>query len=117
MAYFMINDVDFSNYVNELSITESANYNAQTNARGNTTVDYINSKRTIDVGIIPLNDTVMKQLQTALSEFSMTIKVRSPKTNELEAINCILPKNGVQYYTIQVNKVLYQAFSITFSEL
>ena len=54
MAYFKINDIDFSDYVNELKINKSANYNVQTNAAGDSVVDYINKKRTIEVGIIPL---------------------------------------------------------------
>lgn len=55
MAYFKIGDVDFSLYVNSLKVSKTANYSAQTNAAGDTVVDYINSKRTIEVGIIPLN--------------------------------------------------------------
>jgi hypothetical protein len=56
MAYFKIGEIDFSPYVNSLKINKSANYNAQTNAAGNTVVDYINSKRTIEVGIIPVDN-------------------------------------------------------------
>lgn len=62
MAYFKINGVDYSMYVKELKINKNVNYNAQTNAAGNTVVDFINAKRTIEVGIIPLNDSVMAQL-------------------------------------------------------
>ena len=55
MAYFKIGDVDFSPYVNSLKVNKRAIYNSQVNAAGNSIVDYINSKRTIEVGIIPLN--------------------------------------------------------------
>ena len=44
MTYFKINNVDYSMYVNSLEITINTNYNAQTNAAGNTVVDYINQK-------------------------------------------------------------------------
>ena len=39
MAYFKINDIDFSDYVSELKVNKSANYNVQTNAAGDSVVD------------------------------------------------------------------------------
>ena len=47
MAYFKIGTTDYSKYVNALKVDRGANYNAQTNAAGDTVVDYINHKRTI----------------------------------------------------------------------
>ena len=118
MAYFKIDDVDFSMYVNQLKINKSNVYNAQTNAAGDTVVDYINAKREIEVGIIPLNSTVMAQLQTAIDAFNVSISFRNPKTNALETnVNCIIPQNGIEYYTIQANKVMYKAFTLKFIEL
>jgi hypothetical protein len=118
MAYFKINNVDYSMYVNQLKVNKSSVYNAQTNAAGNTVVDYINSKREIEVGIIPLNDTAMQQLQTAIDAFNVSISFRNPKTNALEEnINCIIPENGIEYYTIQADKVMYNAFTLKFIEL
>lgn len=118
MAYFKIDGVDYSTYVNGLTINKVVNYNAQSNAAGNTVVDYINAKRTIEVGIIPLNDTAMAQLQTAIDAFGVSISFRNPKTNELEEdIGCIIPENNVSYYTIQVGKVMYKALTLKFIEL
>lgn len=118
MAYFKIGNTDYSKYVNALSISKSANYNAQMNAAGDTVVDYINHKRIITVGIIPLNDTVMAQLQTDLDAFSVSISFKNPMTNALEEnVACIVPVDEVKYYTIQANKVLFNAFEIKFIEL
>lgn len=118
MAYFKINNVDFSKYVNKLEISKTANYNAQTNAAGNTVVDYINSKRTIQVGIIPLDSVAMGELLAAIDAFNVNISFRNPKTNALEEnINCIIPSEAVNYYTIQQDKVLFNAFSLEFIEL
>lgn len=118
MAYLKINGTDYSMYVNELTIKETANYNAQVNAAGNSVVDYINKKRNISVGIIPLDDTVMAKLQQDLEIFNVSISFRNPKTNELEEnVNCIIPDTEVDYYTIQVNKVMYNAFKLNFIEL
>ena len=118
MAYFKIGNNDYSAYVKSLNISKEANYNAQTNAAGDTVVDYINHKREIEVGIIPLDDAVMSRLQTDLDKFNVSISFRNPKTNALEEnVNCIVPESEVEYYTIQVGRVLYKEFEITFIEL
>lgn len=117
MAYFKINDVDFSMYVNQLKVNKNAVYNSQVNAAGDSVVDYINSKRQIEVGIIPLNDTAMAELETVIDDFNVSISFRNPKTNALETINCIIPSENIEYYTIQADKVMYNAFTLTFIEL
>lgn len=118
MAYFKINGVDYSMYVNELKVKKAANYNSQTNAAGDTVVDYINSKRQIEVGIIPLNSAAMVELLTAVDGFNVSISFRNPLTGALEdGVNCVITDNEVEYYTIQIDKVMYKAFSLTFTEL
>ena len=118
MAYFKINGVDYSMYVNKLNVRKSAVYNSQTNAAGDTVCDYINSKRTIEVGIIPLKDSDMSKLLTAVDGFNMAISYRNPITNELaENVNCIITDTEIEYYTIQVNNVMYNELTLTFEEL
>lgn len=114
---FGINHVAFGHCVNQLKVNKQTNYNAQVNAGGNTVVDFINYKRTIEVGIIPLDSATMIALQEAISNFNVTIDFRNPETGAVESINCIIPSNNVEYYTIQDNKVLYKAFTLTFVEL
>lgn len=118
MAYFKIGNTDFSPFVNSLKVTNAHTYNSQTNAAGDTVVDYINTKRTIEVGIIPLTDTNMATLLAAVNAFSVTISFRNPQTNQLEeGVSCIIPDNDVEYYTIQADKVMYEALTLTFTEL
>ena len=118
MSYFKIDGKDYSLCVNELKIKKNFNYNAQTNANGDTVVDKINSKREIEVGIIPLDEKTMMALQLAINAFSVSISFRNPMTNEVEEdVPCIIPSNGVEYYTIQAGKVMFKAFSLTFQEL
>jgi hypothetical protein len=101
MAYFKINGVDYSMYVNELKVNRVANYTAQTNAAGNSVVDYINAKREIEVGIIPVDATAMISLQNAINAFNVSISFLNPQTNTLEEnVNCIIPTSNVEYYTI-----------------
>ena len=118
MTYFKIGDKDYSMYVNELNISTDTNYNAQTNAAGDTVVDYINKKRSIEVGIIPLNDAVMADLQADIEAFNVSISYLNPNTKLLEEnVNCIIPSNKVEYYTIQINKVMFKGLTLTFTEL
>ena len=118
MAYFKINGKDFSHLVSALRVSREAKYNAQTNAAGNTVVDYINSKREIEVEIIPLDSVKMIEIQAELSQFEVSISFRNPITGSMEEnIACIIPDDEIEYYTIQTNKVLYKALKLTFSEL
>lgn len=118
MAYFKINNTDFSMYVNKLQVGTEHFYKSMTNAAGNTLVKYVNSKRTFEVGIIPLDDAAMKKLLTEVDKFNVSISYRDPETNALvENVNCIIPNHLVEYYTIQVGKVSYKAFSLQIKEL
>lgn len=118
MAYFKIGAVDFSTCVSKLHVARAANYNAQTNAAGNTVVDLINHKRTIEVGIIPLEGEAMQALLSAIEGFNVSVTFLNPSTGALEEnVNCIIPESNVDYYTIQANKVMFTAFTLKFVEL
>lgn len=105
-------------YVNQLKVNKAAHYNAQTNAAGNTVVDYINSKRTIEVGIIPLDKVAMMELMAAVDTFNVSITFLNPNTGMLEeGVNCIIPSSNIEYYTIQINNVMFKALSLQIIEL
>ena len=118
MAYFKIGTNDYSRICNSLVITHDANYTAQTNASGNTVVDYINTKRTIEVGIIPLDINTMTALLSDVKQFDVNISFLNPQTGSLEKdVHCMIPSHAVEYYTIQANNVSLKAFTLTFTEL
>ena len=119
MAYFFkINGHDYSMYVNKLMIGKEHNYKSMTTAAGNTLVKYVNSKRTIEVGIIPLDNTAMKTLMADISKLQASISYLDPETNLMvENLKCIIPNNLVEYYTIQADKVMYKALSLQIKEL
>ena len=118
MAYFKINNNDYSKYVNALKVGTKYKYNAETNAAGDTVIDYINKKRVIEVGIIPLEDAAMSNLKADIEQFNVSVSFLNPDTKTLENnVNCIIPSNEVEYYTIQVGKVMYKAFTLQFEEL
>lgn len=119
MEYFEINGIDFSLYVNALKVSTAKNYTAQTNAAGDTVIDYINKKRIIEVGIIPLDSECMFNLLSAIGDnLSVNISFRNPNTADLEKdVVCMLPSDDIEYYTIQNNKVMYKEFTLQFTEL
>ena len=118
MTYFKIGDIDLSMYVNELNIETNHSYIAQTNANGDTVVDYINAKREIEVGIIPLDASAMVAIQQAIRDFNVNISFFNPVTNMLEEnVNCIIPSNEVEYYTIRAERTMFNAFKLKFEEL
>lgn len=118
MAYFKIGSNDYSAHTNGLKITTNTSYRAQTNAAGDTVVDNQKSKRTIEVGIIPLDNTTMKKLMADLSDFQVRLSFRNPNTDALESnVLCIIPSSEVEYYTIRADKVQFKAFNLTFTEL
>lgn len=116
--FFKINNNDYSQYVNKLLIGKEHQYKSMTTAAGNTIVKYVNSKRSIEVGIIPLDGEAMKNLLADVNQFQVSISYRDPETNELaEGVNCIIPNHLVEYYTIQADGVSYKAFSLQIKEL
>lgn len=118
MSYFKINGHDYSMYVNQLKVNKNAIYKSAVNAAGNTVVKYVATKRTFTVGIIPLEAADMATLQADISQFKVSISYRDPETNELvENVQCIIPINEVDYYTIQADKVMYKAFMLVITEL
>lgn len=117
-SYFKINDVDYSKYVESLKIKKSANYNAQTNAAGDTVVDYLNTKRQIEVGIITIDEADAKAILNACAAFNVSISYRDPATGALaESVNCIIPSTDVDYFTIRNDKVMLNDFKLKFTEL
>ena len=117
MAYFKINDTDLSEYVSGLKVSKAASYSAQTNAAGNTVVDFINSKRTVEVSFITVDDAKMKIIGPLIDNFNVSITYRDPSNGELETFAAYLPNKEIEYYTIRADKVLFKSFNITFSEL
>lgn len=119
MTFFKINDIDYSKFVSGLKISKKRTYNAQTNAAGNTVVDYINAKRTIEVEIIALEDCAgLKDLLVQADKFEVSLSYRDPKTGTMaEGVKCIIASNDIEYYTIQATNVRFDSFKLKFTEL
>lgn len=118
MEFLKLNGVDFGGMVNRLNVKTAHNYTAQTNAAGNTVVDRINAKRTIEVGFRPLNLEEMRRLQSQTSAFSVLVSFLDPATGALaQDVLCINAEAPTEYYTIQDGFVLFNEFTLEFQEL
>lgn len=119
MSYFKLNGHDYSMYVNALSIDTKHKYTARENASGNLMVKYITKKRNVNVGIIPLDETVLAQLVNDLDsgDFTKQITFLDPKTNTMQTINCIIPVHTIDYHMIRADRILTKAFTFTCEEL
>lgn len=118
MAYFKIGDADYSHIVSGLKVSKKTQYTSQTNAAGNTVVDLISKKRTIEVEVVSLVEADAQALLNAVEEFNVSISYREPTTGALEeGVNCIISSNDIEYYTIQTKNVRLKKFKLKFSEL
>lgn len=119
MSYFFkINDNDYSMYVNKLQIGTEHFYQQKSSANGADKITHKYKRRTIEVGIIPLNDIAMMRFLTDVDKFRVSVSYRDPSTNTLvENVTCIIPNHIVDYYTIQVGNVKYKAFTLQLKEV
>ena len=93
MTYFKLNNIDFSQYVTKLQVGTKHNYKQRTNASGNLMVKYINTKKVIQVGIIPLDEATLKSLVNEIDKFTVSISYLDLETVGLKTIICIVPEN------------------------
>lgn len=123
VAYFMLNNVEAYKYVNKLEIKYATNYTAQTNAAGDTVVDYINRKRKIVVGIIPIDAVVAEQILAEVAKFEVSLTFVNPETGRLEQnVKCIIPDSAISYYYIGDGRIgskntMLNGYTLEFTEL
>lgn len=117
MANLKIDGVDFSGMVNGLTVESAHNYNAETNAAGDTVVDYINSKVKVRAGFRALTADEMELLQEALEGFTVALQYRNPLTQTLREMVAIAPEIKADYYTTAGGRVLFNECTVEFIEL
>jgi hypothetical protein len=117
VAYLKINGHDYSQYVNKLTVIKDHNYTSRITSSGYMKIKYIAAKRTLEVGIIPLDQEAMQALLKDINGFEVSVEYRNPETGALETIpECIIASNTVDYYTIRADKTSYQAFNFKIQE-
>ena len=117
MAYFKINDVDFSQYVTKLKVGTKHKYKGKENSNGDLRVEKKSTKYVIEVGIIPLSDTATKSLLTEVNKFKVDVSFLNPGTNTLTTVTCYIPEHAQDYYTVRAGNTMLNAYSLTFTQL
>lgn len=118
MSYFKLNDIDFSMYVNRLKVVTTQNYESRISAKGNLIVKKRgNQKYVVEVGIIPLDATVVTSLLTEVHKLLVKISFLNPETNTIEDANCYIGEDSIEYYTINTSGTKLKAFTLVFTQL
>lgn len=119
MAYFKINGNDYSMFVNRLTVARQHNATTRESATGLLLVKRKGTTRILEVGIIPLDAATMVRFMVDINQPNVKVSFLDPLTNELvENMNCLIPTNLVEYYTIQgANNTKFKAFTLSIQEI
>lgn len=116
MAYFKLNNVDYSQYVSGLTVIDTKRQRKYDTPQG-TFIDYIGSKAEIRVKFVPMAPNVAAAILAA-GEDMCAIQYLDPKSNTMRTVeNCWLDEKSAHYYRIDGAKTLCDTFTLTFEEL
>ena len=121
MAYFKINNIDFSNFVSALKVGNEVLVSDASgrNANGDTVIDIVNRKYKVYVTFIPMNELQMSMLLAQVESYVVDIQFLNPKNNELTTIKTYIGTPEPEYYTIQPlpGKTQYKPMNLNFIQL
>jgi len=119
MAYFKINDVDFSSLVSGLKVGYETlvSDNSGRNAAGNTVVDVINEKVKLYVTLRHTMEDEMNSFLQAVEPFVVNATFLDPRTKALRTVRTYIGTPEPEYYTIQPGHTIYKPLSLNFIEL
>lgn len=119
MAYFKINNTDFSYIVAGLKVgTETlVSEDSGRNANGDTVIDVINTKRKVYVTLRYTTEAEMRSFLSAIQDFVVNVSFLNPLTNSQQTIVAYIGTPEPEYYTIQTDSIIYKPMSLNFIEL
>ena len=119
MTYLKINGIDYSQYVNKLSITTKQKYDARENTGGTLMPKYKAQKRNIQVGLRPLDASRAAPLIASICgarSMNVSVQFLDPATDSISTADCMVPANTVDYQWINNNGTLLKAITFTCEE-
>ncbi|MBR4407274.1 MAG: hypothetical protein IKT27_03075 [Clostridia bacterium] len=118
MAYFKINNKDFSSLVSGMKVGYETLVSDKSgrNAAGNTVIDVINRKVKVYITFRHMTQEEMKELLDAVKPYTVQVTFQNPETNGLSTIKTYTGTPEPEYYTIS-NSVLYKPMTLNFIEL
>lgn len=119
MAFFKINNQDFSHLVSGLKIGTEVLVSDESgrNANGDTVIDIVNSKHKVYVTLRHTTQAEMQSFLAAVSGFVMNITFLNPQTNTNKTITAYIGTPEPEYFTIRNDVIMYKPFSLNFIEL
>ena len=117
LQYIVINGFDCSKYCCGLKVSNKKNWHAQTNAAGNTVIDVINNKRTVEAKFIPLDNQIMKNLLVSIASAEITLAFLNPLTDSIDVMYCTVQQDDVEYYSLRAKDVMFKPITLKFLEL
>jgi hypothetical protein len=118
MAYFKINNKDFSSLVSGLKVGYETlvSEDSGRNANGDTVIDVVNSKRKVYVTLRHTTHAEMQDFLAAIEGYVVEIAYSDPKTNSLKTATVYTGTPEPEYYTIS-SKTVFKPLSLNFVEL
>lgn len=119
MAYFKINDADFSSLVSGLKVGYETLVSDKSgrNAAGNTTIDIINRKIKLYVTLRHTTEAEMRDFLAGVKNYQVEVTFRNPESGVLSTIRTYTGTPEPEYYTIQPNNVIYKPMTLNFIQL
>lgn len=119
MAYFKINNKDFSDLVSGLKVGYETlvSDNSGRNAAGDTVIDIINRKTKVYITLRHTMESEMRDFLNAIKDYVVDITYLNPETKTLTTITTYTGTPEPEYYTIQTNNTIYKPMAINFIEL
>lgn len=119
MAYFKINNVDYSHLVSGLRVGYETLVSDKSgrNAAGDNVIDVINRKIKVYVTLRHTTQEEMRAFLNAVKPFVVNVTFLDPETNQLKTINTNIGTPEPEYYTIQSTMTIYKPMSLNFIEL
>jgi hypothetical protein len=119
MAYFKINDIDFSNLVSSMKIGKETlvSENSGRNANGDTVIDVVNKKYKVYIGLRYTTDSEMQSFLSAIESYVVNVTFLNPNTKTLTTITAYTGTPEPEYFTIQNDNVFCKPMTINFIEL
>lgn len=118
MAYFKINNTDFSHVVSGLKVGYETlvGEDSGRNANGDTTIDVVNRKRKIYVTLRHTTNAEMSEFLSAIETYVVNVSFLDPKTNTLKTAEVYTSTPEPEYYTVS-DKTVFKPLSVNFIEL
>lgn len=119
MAYFKINNTDYSSYVKSMKVGYETllSDDSGRNANGDNVVDIVNRKYKIYITFIPMPENTMYSLMQAIADYIVSVQFLNPRTKALTTITAYTGTPEPEYYWVHTGDIRLKEMSLNFIEM